>query len=268
MEFKGKNILITGASSGIGREFAVQLHSLGANLLLLARREELLKEITFGFNELRPNSTEYIVADLSLNIELEEVLKELRARRIDILINNAGRGSFGEFHRLELEDEQNMVQLNSLAQLALVHTALKKQQQLKAEGESGLLGVIIISSVAGFSPVPFMSTYAASKAFNFIHGISLHHEYRSTGINVLTVCPGPVATEFGGVARVPGELTNIKRDKTEQVVKESLDAFKKQRAWIVVGRIGRIVGLSRFIPYNIKTALTKRMLLGSLRKDK
>jgi uncharacterized protein len=266
MNYQGITALITGASSGIGLEFTRELHKKGANVILVARRKELLDSISQELNNLRLNSAEYHCCNLADDTELNQLLDLLRSKEIHLLVNNAGRGSFGELHTLSLTEEVELLNTNVTAELKLVHTVITKQLELLKAVDNKNVGVIIVSSIAAFSPVPFMATYAASKAFNLIHGIALHFEYKENGIKVLTVCPGPVATQFGGVARVPGEMTNIKRDTPYAVVKDSLSAFEKGRCWVVVGGIGKLLGISRLLPYTLKTAITKKMLLNSLKQ--
>ena len=200
MALQDKKALITGASAGIGAEFAKQLHAKGCKLVLVARREELLRQISEELNNIRSDSVEYRAIDLTDRSEagLKSLLSYIENIEIDILVNNAGRGSFGHFNVLDREVEEEIVHLNVIAPLLLAHKVIPQMKKRRA-GD-----IVTISSIAGFQPLPYMASYAASKAFNYSHSLGLRYELKQFGINVLTVCPGPTNTEFAGVARVPG----------------------------------------------------------------
>lgn len=259
-EFKGKVVLVTGASAGIGLEFAQAFHERGATVILVARRRERLEEISERFNILRPHSAVVVQADLANAADLEKVRTYISNSRIDILVNNAGRGSFGRFEKLSLEEELDLIRLNIQAPLVLSHEVLS---QMKSRGE----GVIImLSSVAGIQPLPYMATYGATKAFDVSFGMALAEEVRAFGIQVLSVLPGPVATEFGGVARVPGEFTNIGRDEPGAVVRESLNALRQGRHWVIPCLQAKALSWpSRILPLRFTTYLTGKSLQGALR---
>jgi short-subunit dehydrogenase len=250
-------VVITGASSGIGAECARQLHARGAEVVLVARREERLKALSDEFNRQRPGSASYCALDLSRPSEATFAAfeQELRSTQVDILINNAGFGSFGEFADMPLERELEMIALNVVAPTRLAHAVLGQMKQRR----SGAL--VILSSIAGFQPIPSMSTYAATKAFNLSQGLALHYEYARYGVQVLTVCPGPVETEFGGVARVPGMVTGRVRDTAEDVVKEILAALEKCKVWVVPCMSARLMSLgSRLLPRSLTTYITGKIL--------
>lgn len=252
-------VLITGASSGIGAEFARQLHSAGANLVLVARRADRLAEIAERLNAKRPNSVEVVVADLANSAELDRVADLIRNSRIDILINNAGKGSFGPYESLDLRHELELVRLNINATITLAHAVIPQLKKRRAGA------IVVVSSIAAFQPLPYMATYAATKAFNYTHSHGLRAELRPYGVNVLAVCPGPTATEFGGVARVPGEMTNLRRDSTEMVVEKSIAAIQSGRGTVIPGLRSWIVAqFSRCVPVTLSTAITERILRGSL----
>ena len=261
-QWNGKTALITGASSGIGREFALQLHAKGVRVILIARRELLLQELIALLTSRRPDSAEAVVADLAKRqgaASLETVRSVLRTAQVDILINNAGRGSFGEFETLSLEEECTMIDLNVKATLVLAHEAFG---YMKAR-RSGAL--VTVSSIAAFQPLPYMATYAGTKAFNLFHSLALRNEARAHKIRVLAVCPGPTATEFGGVARVPGTATGITRDSVGLVVRESIKALERNKAVIVPGMRSRWLALlCRFLPLSLSTWWTGRMLQPAL----
>jgi short-subunit dehydrogenase len=252
-----ERVFITGASSGIGAECAKQFHARGAELVLIARREERLRAQCEAFNQIRPGSASYRALDLSKtdSDSFRSLEQELRSTHVDVLVNNAGFGSFGEFADLPLDRELEMISLNVIATTRLAHGALGGMKQRK----SGAL--IILSSIAGFQPIPSMSTYAATKAFNLSQGLALHYEYARYGVKVLTVCPGPVETEFGGVARVPGMVTGSVRDAPQQVVSEVLAALDRAKTWIVPCTSARLISLgSRLLPRSLTTYVTGKIL--------
>lgn len=265
MKLDNKHVLITGASSGIGAEFARQLHDQNCSLVLVARREDLLlslkKELEAGCKE----SVEILPADLSRlqgEKSCETVVNYIRNNRVDVLINNAGRGSFGEFDTLAVEGECGMIALNVTATTLLAHAALSEMKRRK-EG-----ALITTSSVAAFQPLPLMATYAATKAYNFFHTLALHYEYKPYGIKVLAVCPGPTETEFGGVARVPGTVSGVVRDSVVQVVVESIHALVKGRPFVVPCLRSRLLSFAcRGLPTTLTTSLTHRMLYRALEKS-
>ena len=253
-KFSYSNALVTGASSGIGEALARELQRRGANVILVARRADRLAQVADELNALRPGSARTIVADISTE-EIENVLSLADRESIDLLVNNAGIGSFGFFEKLPLDRELLMLKLNIDATVKLAH---RFTRAMKQRGHGALIS---ISSIAGFQPVPYMASYSATKAFNFTHSMALRQELLPFGVRVLTVCPGPIATEFGGVARVPGTPAAVSRDSAETVARESLDALEKNRAWIVTGPRGRLISLaSRFLPKTFCTWITKKIL--------
>jgi uncharacterized protein len=251
-------VLITGASSGIGKEFAVQCHARGAKVVLVARREELLNELCQQLNQQKPNSAEMIVADLSKaegDHSCNTIEDFLRSSDVTVLINNAGKGSFGSLAELPLERELEMVNLNVAAVVRLTRAALPGMR------ERGFGSIVTVSSVAAFQPLPYMATYAATKAFDFFFAIGLWAESRAYRVRSLAVCPGPTETEFAGVARVPGTATGVYRDSVTMVVEQSLAALDKGKLFVVPGLRSRgLAWLSRSIPVKFSTRLVERAL--------
>ena len=255
--YLGRTALITGASAGIGEKFARELHARGANVILVARRANKLMELCEELHKERANSARFLVADLGKqnSEDLNRVLEFIKANPIDILVNNAGVGSFGFFESLPIERELEIVQLNVYATTAIAHACIKGMKDRKFGA------VISTASIAAFQPLPYMATYAASKAFNFVQTVALREELKSFNVRVLTVCPGPTQTEFFGVARVPGTATGVKRDSVETVVLQSLAALEKNKAFIVTGGRSKLMSLaSRFFPTSFSTWLVKKCL--------
>lgn len=267
VKLQGKKAVITGASSGIGAEFARQIHDLGADVVLAARRKDRLERLAEELTHKRGNSTEVIAVDLTSEQDTEGVLgirslsEKLSTSCVDLLVNNAGAGSFGFFHEQEIDREIEMVKLNISAVLRLAHAVIPQMKQRRSGA------IVCTSSIAAFQPLPFMSTYAATKAFDFFHALALHGELKSYGIRVLAACPGPTATEFGGVARVPGSLTGGPRDSVQAVVSQSLQALHKGHLFVLPGWRGKVLGaLSRVAPYSLSVRIAQKVLADVYRK--
>ena len=257
--FSNKLALVTGASAGLGMEFAHALHKRAANLILVARREEQLKQLSERLNQIRPDSVSYRVVDLSAQSDhgqsRDKFVQEIKQLRIDLLVNNAGFGSYGEFESLPLQRELQMVDLNISATLILLHAIIP---QMKARKNGGIISV---SSIAGFQPLPYMATYAATKAFNFFHSMALREELRPFGVTVTLLCPGPTATEFSQAARVPGARLSAYHDRADKVVEAALDAFLAKRAFVVPGIRSHIFSLlARITPKRLSTRIMARAL--------
>lgn len=260
MELRGSHALITGASSGLGVEFAKQLHRSGVSLTLVARRSSQLQALCDELNAARADSSTALVADLTDTASTQKVIDYIRGRRIDLLVNNAGRGSFGYFELLDIEDEIKEVTLNVSATLRLAHAAIP---QMKARRTGAIISV---SSIAAFQPIPYMATYCSTKAFNLYHSMALRHELKEFGVRVVTLCPGPTETEFNGVARVPGQPTGMGRDAADMVVAQAIHALRIDKAFVVTGFRSKLLSLgSRFVPKEFSTWVTKKMLASSLR---
>ncbi len=259
LNFVGKVALITGGSAGIGAEFARQLHAQGCDVWLIARRAENLAALAREFNAIRAGSATFDVADLSNREALDKVVKCIATRTVDILINNAGRGSFGNFEAIDPMTEAELIATNVLASTLIAHAVIP---QMKARGSGAILSV---SSVAGFQPLPYMATYSGTKAFNVIQALALRHELRPFGIRVVTLCPGPTETEFAGVARIEGHITGSKRDPVEFVVREAIRALARDQAFIVPGVRSALMSLgSRLLPKDFTTWVCEKMLRGAL----
>lgn len=229
--------LVTGASSGLGEEFALQLAPHVRHLVLVARREELLDgvaaRIRGAFEHLE---VVVVAADLTLAGERERVVATLAERDLtpDLLVNNAGMGDYGEFATAEWPKLEAMIRLNVEALTHLTH-ALVPGMILGGGG-----AILNVSSLACLIPIPDFAVYAATKAYVTSFSEALRAELRDHGIRVLAVCPGPVHTEFGQVAKrgasgrhLPGrELFHVPK---EQVVAEALTALDGNRARVYPG---------------------------------
>src|SRR5882724_3958255 len=253
MKIDGSNALITGASAGIGREFARQLATHARTLVLVARREQRLDELR---DELRNRnahlSVHARVVDLSDKSQIDELVRWLQENKIniDFLINNAGLGDYGPFATSDAERDDRIVQVNIVA-LTLLTGRLLPQMIAKKRG-----AILNVSSSAGFLPIPGMAVYAATKAYTNSFSEALRAELRGTGLTVTALCPGPVHTEFGDVAKRPGgrpergpEFVYVSVEKT---ARDALAAVEADRPLITPGLAMKLgMFLVRITPMSI-----------------
>jgi short-subunit dehydrogenase len=253
MKIDGCSALITGASAGIGREFAGQLAGRARSLTLVARREQKLNELRDELRQQYPNLTVRIrKTDLADPIQLKELMAWIDSEKIDVdlLINNAGLGDLGPFATSDpIRNEQimlvNMVALTSLTRPLLPQMIARKRG-----------GILNVGSSAGFLPIPAFAIYAATKAYVTSFSEALRAELRGTGVSVCALCPGPVHTEFQEVAKRPGgqrengpEFIHV---SVERVVRDALTALEADRPFVIPGlpmKIGMF--LVRITPMSI-----------------
>jgi uncharacterized protein len=220
--------LVTGASAGLGEQFARQLAQRKVALTLVARRRDRLEELAAQLDV----DVEVLPADLTDPGDRELIERRLRAvdRPVDLLVNNAGFGSYGEFARLEIDAQERMVELNTLALMRLTHAAVGGQL---ARGRGG---VINVGSTAGFQPDPHAATYGATKAFVRSFTEALAEELRGQPVRVMLLAPGFTETEFQEVAEIePGLLPRAARMSAEPVVAAALRDFARGRTVSVPG---------------------------------
>lgn len=220
--------LITGASSGIGEEFARQLARRGYELVLVARRKDRLEQLA----EQVPTTAHVIECDLAFEAEELAGRVERLGADVDLLVNNAGFGLRGHFLGLDAEREAEMVRVNCEAVVRLTHAFVPGMV------ERGSGGVITVASTAGMQPLPYETTYAASKAFAISFMEALSMELRGTGVRALVVNPGPVKTEWQAVAgydentrTIPGMIS------AEQCVADALRAYDRGKRSMIPGRL-------------------------------
>ncbi len=248
--------LITGASSGIGEVFARKLAARGRNVLLVARSEDKLITLC---NELgRSNSirAQYVALDLSEADAAERLFKEASKRGLDIdlLINNAGFGSMGDFSKLDLARELNMIDLNIKSLVELTYRFLAPMRERKQGA------IINVASTAGFQAVPFMATYAATKAFVLSFSEALWEENRPFGIKVMALCPGVTETNFFEAARGKKPPARVAQTP-EEVVDTALSGLDRGKSHIISGWTNFIMTQSeRFAPRSLVTRVAGRMM--------
>ena len=249
----GCTALITGASAGIGWELARQLAGRAGSLVLVARRAERLKQLRDALIKRDPNLNVHIrVVDLSRADQCNELCDWLARDKIDInfLINNAGLGDEGPFATADADKIDQMLRVNVLALTALTRKLLP---QMIARKNGAILNV---SSSAGFLPIGGFAVYAATKAYVTSFSEAIRAELHGTGVTVSTLCPGPVHTEFGEVAKRPGDEARSAPEfvyvSVEQVVHEALAAIEHDKPLVIPGFVMKLGMLSlRLMPLSI-----------------
>lgn len=245
--------LITGASAGIGREFAQQLAGRAASLVLVARRRDRLEELRAELTKRAPNLIVHIrIVDLADKSQIDALVSWLAESKIGInlLINNAGLGDYGPLATSDPERDDRIIQVNVAALTLLTRSLLPR---MIAEKRGAILNV---SSSAGFLPIPGMAVYAASKAYVNSFSEALRMELRGTGLSVVALCPGPVHTEFGEVAKRPGREPERGPEfiyvPLERVVADALAALEDGRPLVVPGFFMKLaMFLVRLTPMSI-----------------
>jgi uncharacterized protein len=244
--------LVTGASSGIGEQFARQLAIRGHELILVARRADRLERLASDL----PTPAHVIPCDLATDAaSLPGRVAELD-RSVDLLVNNAGFGTSGPFLEHEPARDAEQVRLNCEAVVTLTHAFLPPMV------ERGHGGIINVASSAGMQPIPYESVYAASKAFVISFTDALYAELRGSGVRVLAVNPGPVPTEWQEVAGYESDRTGVVPGEipAEQVVSEALAAYDHGRRSVIPGRMIRwFIRVTRPSPRAIQLRVTERM---------
>src|ERR671927_407620 len=236
--------LITGASSGIGAAFARKLAARGRNVLLVARSEDKLIALCNELGRLTSIRAQYLVFDLQQPDAAAQLFEETQKRELEIemLINNAGFGSMGDFTKLDLNRELEIIQLNVRALVDLTHRFLGPMRERKR-------GTIInVASTAGFQAVPYMATYAATKAFVLSFSEALWDENRPLGIHVMALCPGVTETNFFAAANTDKPPMRVAQTPDE-VVDTALNGLKRRKSHIISGWTNYIMTESeRLVP--------------------
>ena len=248
--------LITGASSGIGAAFARKLAKRGRNVLLVARSEDKLIALCNELGRLSGARAQYVVMDLTEQDAAARLLEETQKREliIDMLINNAGFGSMGDFGRLELSTELEMIDLNVKSLVDLTYKFLLPMRE-RNQGT-----IINVASTAGFQAVPFMATYAATKAFVLSFSEALAEENRSHGIHVLALCPGVTDTNFFAASKI--DRPPMRTVQTaEEVVDAALRGLARGKTTVISGWTNWItVEAERFVPRSVVTKVAAKAL--------
>jgi len=242
-------VLITGATTGIGFELAKLYADEGRNLILVARDSEKLEEVKLELNILYNITIYTLNIDLTVNNSCEEIFNFVDKKNIsvDILINNAGMGSFGYLSEIELEKEIDLINLNIKALTELTKLFLPSM----IEHEEG--GIMNVSSTAAFCSGPKMAVYYASKAYVLSLTEAIYEEVRGKGIKVSCLCPGPVKTKFQEKAKIKKkESSNKAMMSAKEVARIGYKNFKKGKLIIIPGFKNKaIVLINKFIPRSL-----------------
>jgi uncharacterized protein len=261
--YRGSTAMITGASKGLGAAFAKELASRSMNLVLVARSIDTLQRLADSLGAQYGVRCVAVPADLAARDVVERIVAELERLdvKIDLLINNAGLGLTGDFLSHGLAQELASIQVNVQAMVGLSH-ALGARMVSRGSG-----GIINLASNAAFQPLPYMATYAASKAFVLHFSEALKFELNGRGVQVMAVCPGPTATSF-----FEGVSTRMKDgafDSAELVVRRTLRSFDQKKSVAYPGRfsVRFAMWLPRLLPRSVivsaAASATARMGLAS-----
>lgn len=229
--------LVTGASSGIGRDIAIALSEMGYDLILVARRKTKLEQL----KKQLPGKTTTIVMDLSSTANCMKLYDKVKKEDIEVVVNNAGFGLFGEFDKTNLDKELDMIDTNIKA----VHILTKLFLKDFKEKDSGY--ILNVASSAGFLSGPLMATYYATKGYVLKLTEAIYEELRRDGSNVYigALCPGPVDTEFNKVAKVK---FSMKPMTSEKVAEYAVDQMLKKKTIIIPGFKTKFVRFSGLLP--------------------
>jgi uncharacterized protein len=256
--YRGSTALVTGASSGLGAEFATQLAARGCNIVLVARREDRLRDLAARIGEQFGVTVTVIAADLSRPDAAESLRQQLDDQGIvvDLLVNNAGFGLKADFIEADPERITEMVQLNVGTLVALTRSFLPDLVR------AGRGAVVNIASTGAFQPCPSMAVYGATKAFVLNFSEAVAYENRDSGVQVLVVCPGATSTEFRSVSGLHADRSDRGSQTPEQVVQATLQALDKGRTGCMVSgaRNSVMTKLVGVMPRRLVTAASARVL--------
>ncbi len=253
----GEWALVTGASSGLGLEFARRLAGEGLGLVLVARRLERLERLAEELRQAHGIQVLAVDLDLSRVEAVDQLQRRLEGRRIDLAVLNAGYGYYGSFVEQPEEDLERMISLNCTVTALLAHRLLPPM----IERRRGAL--ILVSSVLGFLPGPWIAAYSATKAFDLMLGESLGPELRRSGVDLLNLCPGSTRTEFhlvaGRYGHRGGEGPTPLQSEPGEIVELALKNLgRKLTVYPGQGRLAALV--TRLLPRAWTAALTGRLM--------
>jgi short-subunit dehydrogenase len=254
-EWAGKWALITGASAGIGLAFATQLAAEGTHLVLTARRRDRLDDLARSLKQTYGIHAEIVTADLAHSEAPQKIYEFTKEKKIqiDLLINNAGFGQYGELTTVEAQRLLDMVQVNCLAVVHLTRLYLA-EMVARRSGD-----VLILASTASFQAVPYISTYAATKAFDLLFAEGLAEEMKPLGIRVCALCPGSTESEFHVIAGQE-KFSSNKQETAEKVARTGLQALADGKSYVISG-MGNYLGAQsqRLVPRRMVTRIAANL---------
>ena len=253
-EWQGKWALVTGASAGIGVALSEELAAGGTNLVLTARRKDRLDSLAQRLGSAHKVQTEIYAADLADSSAPEKIFVFTNEKKIqiDLVINNAGFGQYGSFATIETKRWLDMVQVNCSTVVHL--TSLYLPGMIKRRRG----GVLILASTASFQAVPYVSTYAATKAFDLLFAEGLAEEMKPFGIRVCALCPGSTESEFHEVAGQ--QKFQGRRETAQKVARTGLRALAAGKSYVISG-FGNYLGAhsQRLVPRRLVTKIAASM---------
>lgn len=254
--WRGKWALVTGASAGIGKAFAEELAASGTHLVLTARRAERVQELGRLLIAKHGIRAEVFAADLEQPSAPDQIFEftEGKGVEIELLINNAGFGGYGEFAKADLARQIAMVQVNCAAVVKLTGLYLPK---MVARGHGD---VLIVASTASFQAVPYISTYAATKAFDLLFAEGLAEEVKLYGVRVCALCPGSTVSEFHEVAGQTKFAAKQRQETAEKVARTGLTALASGKSYVISGLANYLGAHSqRLVPRRLVTRVAANM---------
>ena len=255
---KGKRALVTGASSGLGVDFARELAARGCHLILVARRQDQLEAVRKEVVERHGVEVEVVPMDLSTPDAPQQLYDRIRAsgQTVDVLVNNAGFGLFGRFVEIPWERERNMLELDIVTLVGLTKLFVRDM----ASRDFGF--VLNVSSIGAFQPTPFYAAYSAAKTFVLYFSEALSYELRKTKVRVCALAPGITATEF---LEVSGQNATAYQKSlmmtSAEVTRIGVEAMLRGRPSVVPGLMNALTAWgTRLIPRRLSAAIAERLM--------
>jgi short-subunit dehydrogenase len=263
-DYAGTTSLVTGASSGLGEEFARQLAARGGDLVLVARSAGRLDALADDLRVRHRVTVTTVPADLSLPAEVSRVAAHAATTQIDVLVNNAGFGTYGSFVGLDAGREHAEIMVNAVAAVDLAHAVLPGMLGRRRGG------IITVASAISFQPSPQQAVYGATKAFTLAFSEALWAETRGTGVRILALCPGPVATGYFTALGDQNATTSViyrRMADPANVVKAALRGFDHDAMTVIPGLRTRFLAQGhRFFPRTLMARMAGKMLAPSPRR--
>ena len=258
LELANQLALVTGASSGLGVDFARQLAARGASLILVARREEQLKTVAAEIEKDFGVSVQTICMDLAVPGAPQALYDQLqqRAIHVNVLVNNAGFGIYGDFAETPWERQKAMLDIDIIT---LTHMTRLFVQDMLAR-KSGY--ILQVASTAAYQPTPTYACYSAAKAYVLLMGEALNSELRNSGVSVTVVSPGITATEFLKVSgQTPSLYQRLTMMDSPSVTRIGIEAMLKRRSSVIPGFLNSLVVFStRLIPSSIQATVARVLM--------
>jgi short-subunit dehydrogenase len=260
-DFATATSLVTGASSGLGEQFARQLAARGSDLVLVARSAGRLAALADDLEARHGVTVTTLPADLSLADEVRRVAALTATTDVDVLVNNAGFGTYGTFAGLDADREHAEVMVNAVAAVDLAHAVLPGMLARRSGG------IITVASAIAFQPSPRQAVYGATKAFALAFSEALWAETRGSGVRILALCPGPVATGYFaslGDQAATSSIIYRRAARPADIVRAALRGFDHEAMTVIPGRRTRFLAQGhRFLPRTAMARMAGRMLAPS-----